>query len=286
MSKLISPKFPLEESEDTHFKKEERELLALIGERKTLKAGEKIQYNTLNDSFYYLVNGKVNLEFFGDVVEQITTPGVVFGEEAVMNTASITDICVVEDSEVIKLDVPTVFPLIYHSHPSAVALIEQIGDTMMKRLHSIEKFIFNEKNFSRKKKEEISSFLEIKNQLSSQWSLLFHTLGTKGKIAIRETKQIGTVESLSVAYSPGVAEPCLVIKDNPDKAYEYTSKGHLVGVVSNGTAVLGLGNIGALASKPVMEGKAVLFKKFGGLDSFDIEVFFFIFFFLLKNIFF
>lgn len=89
---------------------------------------------------------------------------------------------------------------------------------------------------------------------------------------IQPTKQVGSAEDLSVAYSPGVAEPCLAIKANPDTAYDYTAKGHLVGVVSNGTAVLGLGNIGAAASKPVMEGKAVLFKKFGGIDAFDIEL--------------
>lgn len=83
---------------------------------------------------------------------------------------------------------------------------------------------------------------------------------------------MGTAADLSVAYSPGVAEPCLAIKARPELSYEYTSRGHLVGVVSNGTAVLGLGNIGALASKPVMEGKAILFKKFGYLDSFDIEI--------------
>ena len=91
-------------------------------------------------------------------------------------------------------------------------------------------------------------------------------------MAISSSKTVGTAADLSVAYSPGVAEPCLAIKAKPELSYEYTSRGHLVGVVSNGTAVLGLGNIGALASKPVMEGKAILFKKFGYLDSFDIEI--------------
>src|SRR6476661_1357803 len=103
-------------------------------------------------------------------------------------------------------------------------------------------------------------------------ALNYHSQGRPGKIAVVPTKPLTNQRDLALAYSPGVAEPCLEIKRNPDDAYRYTAKGNLVGVVSNGTAVLGLGNIGALAGKPVMEGKAVLFKKFAGIDVFDIEV--------------
>lgn len=87
-------------------------------------------------------------------------------------------------------------------------------------------------------------------------------MGRKGKIEVISTKPRQTAEDLSLAYSPGVAEPCLAIQQNPEDAYKYTAKGNLVAVVSNGTAVLGLGNLGALAGKPVMEGKGVLFKRF------------------------
>jgi malic enzyme len=83
---------------------------------------------------------------------------------------------------------------------------------------------------------------------------------------------VGSAADLSIAYSPGVAEPCIEIKERPEAVYNYTAKGQLVGVVTNGTAVLGLGNIGPLAAKPVMEGKAVLFKKFADIDAFDIEL--------------
>ncbi|MDY6068398.1 MAG: malic enzyme-like NAD(P)-binding protein [Opitutales bacterium] len=100
----------------------------------------------------------------------------------------------------------------------------------------------------------------------------YHSCGKKGKIEIVPTKPHSTQEDLSLAYTPGVAEPCMEIQKNPDDAYKYTGKGNLVAVISNGTAVLGLGNIGALAGKPVMEGKALLFKIFSGIDSFDIEV--------------
>ena len=103
-------------------------------------------------------------------------------------------------------------------------------------------------------------------------ALHYHEYPKAGKIATEITKPFASQSDLSLAYSPGVAAPCLEIQKNPDDAYRYTAKGNLVAVISNGTAVLGLGNLGALASKPVMEGKAILFKKFGGLDSYDIEV--------------
>ena len=104
-------------------------------------------------------------------------------------------------------------------------------------------------------------------------ALEYHRLkGKPGKIAVVPTKPMDTQRDLSLAYSPGVAEPVLEIEKNPEDAYEYTSKGNLVAVISNGTAILGLGNRGALASKPVMEGKGVLFKKFADIDVFDIEV--------------
>ncbi|PLX98451.1 MAG: NADP-dependent malic enzyme [Desulfuromonas sp.] len=105
-----------------------------------------------------------------------------------------------------------------------------------------------------------------------QDALDYHSTGRKGKIEVITTKPCATSRDLSLAYSPGVAEPCLEIEKDPNNAYEYTAKGNLVAVVSNGTAVLGLGDIGALAGKPVMEGKGVLFKSFADVDVFDIEL--------------
>lgn len=103
-------------------------------------------------------------------------------------------------------------------------------------------------------------------------ALEYHSSGRKGKIEVIPTKPVATQQDLSLAYSPGVAEPCRMIAEKEELSYEYTAKGNLVAVVSNGTAVLGLGNIGAAASKPVMEGKGVLFKKFADIDVFDIEL--------------
>jgi malate dehydrogenase (oxaloacetate-decarboxylating)(NADP+) len=111
-----------------------------------------------------------------------------------------------------------------------------------------------------------------KHDISDIEALKFHANGRPGKLEIRATKPLTSQRDLSLAYSPGVAAPCLEIMRNPSLAYDYTAKGNLVAIISNGSAVLGLGNLGALASKPVMEGKAVLFKRFADVDGIDLEV--------------
>src|SRR5512135_1343410 len=105
-----------------------------------------------------------------------------------------------------------------------------------------------------------------------QEALDYHSQGRPGKIQVSPTKPFKNQRDLSLAYTPGVAEPCLEIAKHPEDVYLYTTRGNLVAVVSNGTAVLGLGDIGALASKPVMEGKGILFKRYADIDVFDIEV--------------
>ena len=109
-------------------------------------------------------------------------------------------------------------------------------------------------------------------KITKEDALEYHESGRPGKIEVKPTKPYHTQTDLSLAYSPGVAYPCLEIQQNPDDVYKYTDKGNLVAVISNGTAVLGLGNIGAMSGKPVMEGKGLLFKIYGGIDVFDIEV--------------
>ncbi len=110
------------------------------------------------------------------------------------------------------------------------------------------------------------------NEADKQAALDYHHLPKPGKIATEISKPCNTQRDLSLAYTPGVAEPVKAIADDPENAYKYTAKGNLVGVITDGSAVLGLGNVGALAGKPVMEGKAVLFKRFANIDVFDIEV--------------
>src|SRR5687767_6475216 len=112
----------------------------------------------------------------------------------------------------------------------------------------------------------------MQKELHKQEALDYHSKGRPGKIEVVPTKATKTQRDLSLAYSPGVAVPCMEIKENKELAYQYTAKGNLVGVISNGTAVLGLGDIGPEAGKPVMEGKGVLFKIFADIDVFDIEI--------------
>src|ERR1700682_3130818 len=107
---------------------------------------------------------------------------------------------------------------------------------------------------------------------TDQEALLFHSQGRPGKLEVIATKPMATQRDLSLAYSPGVAIPVLAIAENEDLAYDYTVKGNFVAVITNGTAILGLGNLGALAAKPVMEGKVVLFKRFADIDAIDLEV--------------
>ena len=109
-------------------------------------------------------------------------------------------------------------------------------------------------------------------KIQKQEALDYHSQGRPGKIEVIPTKPTSSQRDLSLAYSPGVADPCLAIAENVDDVYKYTAKGNLVAVISNGTAVLGLGDIGPEASKPVMEGKGLLFKIFADIDVFDIEV--------------
>ena len=135
------------------------------------------------------------------------------------------------------------------------------------------------KVFMRCRKNELASELMSKENNKEQEiaalreaALQYHEFPTPGKIEIAPTKQLTNQRDLALAYTPGVAAPCEEIVKDPANAFKYTARGNLVGVITNGTAVLGLGNIGPLASKPVMEGKAVLFKKFAGIDVFDIEI--------------
>src|SRR5712692_2925364 len=107
---------------------------------------------------------------------------------------------------------------------------------------------------------------------TDQEALQFHSQGRPGKLEVIATKPMATQRDLSLAYSPGVAVPVLAIAEDESKAFDYTTKGNFVAVITNGTAILGLGNRGALAAKPVMEGKAVLFKRFADIDSIDLEV--------------
>ncbi|KAF0123707.1 MAG: Malic enzyme, partial [Methylocystaceae bacterium] len=113
---------------------------------------------------------------------------------------------------------------------------------------------------------------EQRATISDKEALLFHSRGRPGKLAVIASKPMATQRDLSLAYSPGVAAPVLAIAKDPSAAFDYTTRGNMVAVITNGTAILGLGDLGALAAKPVMEGKAALFKRFADIDSIDLEI--------------
>lgn len=173
-------------------------------------------------------------------------------------------------------------------HALKIRLVFQDDDTggtpMGCNCHAPQKYVLVRGTICCKRWEEMNdeaarSMTDDKTKTNSpasgdldEQALFYHLHPRPGKLEIQATKPLGNQRDLALAYSPGVAAPCLAIRDNPQAADDYTARANLVAVISNGTAVLGLGNIGPLASKPVMEGKAVLFKKFAGIDVFDIEV--------------
>jgi len=255
------------------------EVLQLLGSFFTLDEGEALNLGEgeTEGGLYFLLDGSMRVSYEGvtlfDVSAESDAPYV--GEVSLFTSersnygrAHATS----KRCRILALRLVDMLPLVYHDHKGACQILEVVGTSLFERLQEIEVGFDRKAEAAGVSEEAIKEFASFRKRLLAKWALSYHTIGTNGKITITPSKQVGTAADLSVAYSPGVAEPCIAIQGDPEKSYDYTSRGHLVGVVSNGTAVLGLGNIGALASKPVMEGKAVLFKQFGGLDSFDVEV--------------
>jgi malic enzyme len=273
---------------------DEREVLALLGEELQVEAGGVvIEQGGALRAFFFLLDGTVALSRGdgGGVVQQLAQqgPGTFLGESALftadVKASTLTDgggsavmhtaATAVTPCRLVKVGCSAFFALLHSEHSGAAAIMQRLGAVMVARLQDIEDALdaavagSDAMASSRMSRADWSA---LRRQLLAAWSLKYHRIGKRGKLEVNATKFVGSKEDLSVAYSPGVAEPCLAIAKNPDQVYEYTCKGHLVGVVTNGSAVLGLGNIGPLAAKPVMEGKAVLFKKFADIDCFDIEL--------------
>jgi len=253
----------------------ETDVLSLLGAQFTLKDGQRLQHSNDDRAFYYVAEGEIEVKYGGKQLLTIPAgePSSFIGEVAIFSGDRnlYADAVAVGDTKLVSVKISDILPLVLHNHKGSCRILERLGGLLFARLKDIDQTL-SAAEFRDHMKTDNESFATFRNNLCAAWALKYHTIGSKGKLAISSSKTVGTAADLSVAYSPGVAEPCLAIKAKPELSYEYTSRGHLVGVVSNGTAVLGLGNIGALASKPVMEGKAILFKKFGYLDSFDIEI--------------
>src|SRR5690554_7158700 len=170
-----------------------------------------------------------------------------------------------------------IFPISLHYRERYLALIQRLFQHLKKQLFSVLPYFELFNSFDVLVFVKLQPCKDLQKhihmaKIRKQDALDYHSQGKPGKIEVVPTKPYSSQRDLSLAYSPGVAEPCLKISKNPDDVYKYTAKSNLVAVISNGTAVLGLGDIGPAASKPVMEGKGLLFKIFADIDVFDIEV--------------
>eukprot|EP00241_Pyramimonas_parkeae_P004345 CAMPEP_0114260004 /NCGR_PEP_ID=MMETSP0058-20121206/20213_1 /TAXON_ID=36894 /ORGANISM="Pyramimonas parkeae, CCMP726" /LENGTH=885 /DNA_ID=CAMNT_0001375125 /DNA_START=134 /DNA_END=2791 /DNA_ORIENTATION=+ len=264
----------------------EREVLSMLGVEIKPEMGDTlIHEGKFSNYFFFIISGNVKL-LRDNVLLSICGPGQFLGETAVFNDVksmnkdgsvkfTTTATTATPDVVIVRMDIRDFFPLVFHEHPGATAIMQRLGEAVMQRLNQMEENLqqlLNQSETGNQNRLSRGDWDNVRKKLLHVWALRYHRIGRKGKLEITSTKNVGSAADLSIAYSPGVAEPCMAIKKDPTKVYEYTAKGHLVGVVTNGTAVLGLGNIGPLAAKPVMEGKAVLFKKFADLDAFDIEL--------------
>ncbi len=223
--------------------------------------------------FYIIISGHAEVHRHGHAIASLD-PGQTFGEMGIFNEGLRTsDVIARDPMRLLEVCSAELMRRALNQQPTAMHLVANLGRLMVERLQHQDAETFNRALADNPSHANaLEDLATLRQRLLRDWSLKYHAIGRPGKLAIVATKPSATAADLSVAYSPGVAEPCLAIQQNPDTAYEYTARSQLVGVITNGTAVLGLGNIGALAAKPVMEGKAILFKKFADIDAFDIEI--------------
>ncbi len=253
-----------------HIPNDEVSLLAEIGQPLQVADGEVVvTEGSEGEDFYVVLRGTLEVIRGGQKLTELTT-GAIVGEMALFNeNVRSATVAAKGSAELVAIRASDFFPRVYHGDEAAIELMGRLGKTMIERIQSR---VSRDFEAALREGGTAAEQVALRKRMLKDWALKYHAIGRPGKLAVVPTKSVGTAADLSVAYSPGVAEPCLAIEADPEKAYDYTAKGNLVGVISNGTAVLGLGDIGALAGKPVMEGKSVLFKRFADIDAYDIEV--------------
>jgi len=221
-----------------------------------------------DDSLYLLKTGTIRVET-QERTMLYHAPSF-FGEMALFNRSFRTaSVIAVNPVTVIRIPSSILLQGLASYNTFIVKFMHAIGNVMLKRLESS---IAQVSKDMQGEKKDLSPLLILKKNILQRWALTYHSLGEPGKINIMSSKPVGSKQDLSVAYSPGVAAPCLIINKNKMAAYDVTTKGNLVGIITNATAVLGLGTLSAVASKPVMEGKAILFKNFANINAFDLEI--------------
>jgi malate dehydrogenase (oxaloacetate-decarboxylating)(NADP+) len=239
-----------------------------------LASGEPVfEQGAAADALFVIVSGRVEVVRSGKVAATLG-PGEVFGEMSMFNgSRRVATVRATEPARLVSLAEHELRPLLLRRDPAAVKLVQRLGALTQQRMRHADRELR-----ARIAADDpalaliLEEYRTLGRDLLASWALTYHSIGRPGKLTVMPSKPSQTAADLSVAYSPGVAEPCVAIAADPEAAYAYTAKGRLVGIVTNGTAVLGLGDIGALAAKPVMEGKAVLFKQFADVDAFDVEV--------------
>jgi malate dehydrogenase (oxaloacetate-decarboxylating)(NADP+) len=252
----------------------EKRSVVSLGREVSFAAGERIiEEGSPAACFFVIAEGTVEVMKDGRRIAELG-PGAILGEMALFNRDLRTsEARCLEPCTLLSIPTAEFTRLVLQQDPVAVKVMATLGRLMVQRLQARDTELLRQAGQEEPASgAQLEEFAALRKALLADWSLRYHAIGLPGKLAIVASKPVGTAADLAVAYSPGVAEPCLEIAREPARAYDYTTRAHLVGVVTNGTAVLGLGHIGALASKPVMEGKAVLFKRFADLDAFDIEV--------------
>jgi malate dehydrogenase (oxaloacetate-decarboxylating)(NADP+) len=249
-------------------------VIAGLGREVAAAAGETvIAEGSPGEGFYILGSGEVEVLKGGQPIARVG-PGAILGEMALFNENVRTgEARALTPCSLFFIPAAAFCHLVLQQDPAATRLMQALGQLMVRRLQELDSdLVRGAGTRDPATAASAAQYAALRKGLLADWSLKYHALGRPGKLTVTPSKPVGTAADLSVAYSPGVAEPCIAISEQPERIYDYTARAHLVGVVTNGTAVLGLGNIGPGASKPVMEGKAVLFKRFADLDAFDIEV--------------
>ena len=220
-----------------HLSPGEQELLSLLGHTLTFQPGEELQDPSTPKNFFLLLSGSYVTRFRGDqsiVLEEGSQRGTFLRQRSLFGGAPGRFLTLAKtETKLLSIPNDPFLELVYHGHPAATSLTGKLGNMMLQRIKKYESILLQHGHLD-------DEFRQEKESISAGWSLTYHSLGANGKLRVEASKQIGSVEDLSVAYSPGVAEPCLAIARDPATAYDYTCRGHLVGVVSNGTAVLGI----------------------------------------------
>ncbi len=249
----------------------ERALLARVGETLVWPANhELIRQGDDGHEFFLVLAGELEINEDGRRIGLVTTGGVL-GEMALFNEHRRTGtVRTLTECKLVRVDAHEFVALVHKGEPAALAMMERLGGVMVERLQQAERAqSMRQVSGGAASDDEASA---LRKRMLREWSLRYHSLGEPGKLEVRPTRSLTSAADIAIAHAPGAIEPCVAIHNDPSATWEYTARGRLIGVVSNGSSVLGRGALGPDATKPLLEGKVILLKRFAGLDAFDLEL--------------